>query len=63
MSFQKRAEPQCEKVGLALVSNDKTEPVTTINCGWRYRHKRKKVREDAAQRHLDKHHGGQGIWW
>lgn len=35
----------------------------TCSCGgWSGWHKRAKVREDKAQRHLDKHHGGSGLW-
>jgi len=37
----------------------------TIHCscnGWLKTHPRKKVRENAAQRHLDKKHGGAGAW-
>ncbi len=30
--------------------------------GWATSHKRTKVREDRAQRHLDRKHGGRGIW-
>ena len=35
----------------------------TCSCGWAYGAERKKVREDAAQRHLDKKHEGKQALW
>lgn len=39
-----------------------TGPVVTCSCGWSTVHPRAKPREETAQRHLDRHHGGQAIW-
>lgn len=36
---------------------------TACSCGgWAKTHPRQKVREDAADRHLDRKHGGRGLW-
>jgi len=59
--FQKPLSPEaCSPVKVPVLrTNGET---ITVNCGWAKQHPRKKVREDAAQRHLDKKHGGRGMW-
>jgi hypothetical protein len=50
--------------GLARITYDPHgEHGSTVkcSCGWRYRHKREKVREDAIDRHINKKHQGRGI--
>lgn len=37
--------------------------LATCSCGWEKWHARRKVLEDGAQRHLEKRHGGQGLWF
>lgn len=53
---------KAKPVGLAIIR----EPLAgSIQCscgGFTFIHQRKKVREDRAQAHLDKKHGGAGIW-
>lgn len=53
---------KAKPVGLAMI----TEPAPgALSCscgGFTAVHQRRKVREDRAQRHLDKHHEGRGIW-
>lgn len=34
----------------------------TCNCGALFTQRRKKPREEAMQKHLDKKHEGQGLW-
>ena len=51
---------ECKPVGMAIVRFE--EGGVTISCGWLKIHSRRKVLEDAAQRHLDKKHGGRGLW-
>lgn len=59
LGFQKPVSAPSKAVRIAVV---RTEGNTIgCSCGWGYMHKREKVREDAADRHLDKKHGGQGI--
>lgn len=62
MGFQKPLMKAGRTVGLAMI----TEPVTgalTCSCeGFTTIHPRRKVREDKAQRHIDKAHGGRGVW-
>lgn len=60
--FQKPLRPtSTKKVGLAMVRDDE-RGVIDCTCGWVHIHPRKKVREDAAERHLNKRHGGIGAW-
>lgn len=54
------AQPSTE-VGLARISQDERGAVA-CSCGWLKIHARQKVREDAAERHLNRKHGGMGIW-
>lgn len=49
------------KVRIATV-RDADEGIMTCSCGWVKRHTRRKVRENAAARHLEKRHDGQGLW-
>jgi hypothetical protein len=51
---------QCKPVGMAIVKFE-TGGVS-ISCGWVKIHNRVKVLEEAAQNHLNKKHGGQGLW-
>lgn len=51
---------QCEDVKVAVLTYKDAVTIQS-SCGWSYRHKREKVREDAADRHLEKRHQGQGI--
>ena len=32
------------------------------SCGWTYPHPRRKVREEASDKHLTRKHGGTGVW-
>lgn len=58
--FQKPlSDPKPESVTLAAIQ---TEGYTvSCSCGWATNHPRKKIREDAAQVHIDKHHG-RAVW-
>lgn len=47
--------------GIARISE--SDNAIACSCGWAKVHPREKVRGDAAQRHLDKRHDGQGLWW
>lgn len=59
--FQKQTnQPGAREVGLAVITYHDTAQVG-CSCGWGYIHTREKVREDAIDRHLDKHHQGRGI--
>lgn len=62
VSRNTKIAPKCDgRMGMLIVSS--MEGGTQINCGWFKIHPRRKVREDSAQHHLDKHHyGGQAIW-
>lgn len=51
----------CKPVRIAVVTTYGDTRIE-ISCGWSKSHPRAKVREDAAQRHLDKKHGGSGMW-
>lgn len=57
----RKPKPVHKDVRIVFLKDDHASEVSG-NCGWVYRHKRVKVREAAAQRHLDKHHGGLGAW-
>lgn len=49
------------KTSMARVSSD--GPLPVCSCGWVGKQaRRKKVREDRMQAHLDKKHHGRGIW-
>ncbi len=51
---------ECKPVRMAIVRRE--DGGITISCGWAKVHPRVKVLEDAAERHLNKKHGGQGLW-
>lgn len=54
-------KPKTQAVGLATIYTN-TEGVHHCSCGWRVYHARTKVREERAQKHIDKKHDGRGIW-
>ena len=59
--FQKPvSQPGKKEVRLAVLHTDGI--YRTCSCGWAYGAERKKVRDDAAQRHLDRKHKGRGLW-
>lgn len=60
LGFQKPVGTKSKPVRVAMIQSEGR--AIGCSCGWGYMHKREKVREAAAQRHLDKHHGGQGMW-
>lgn len=51
-----------KEVGLAFISEPEPGFIQCSCGGFTAFHVRSKVREDKAQRHLDKRHGGQGAW-
>jgi len=58
--FQKpRASTKRREVRLAVITYEGNE--VKCPCGWGYFHRRDKVREDAADKHITKHHNGRGI--
>jgi hypothetical protein len=57
---RKNKTAQCEDVRIAVLTYKDAETIQS-SCGWKYRHKREKVREDAADRHVAKRHEGQAI--
>ena len=59
--FQKPLSGEPQPVGIAIVRT--SGDTITCSCGgFAKRHARQKVREDAAQRHLNRRHYGQGMW-
>lgn len=57
----RRLKPhQWTEVQLGVVRYEEWNEVA-CNCGWRYRHDRNKIRENAVDRHFTKRHGGSGI--
>ncbi len=67
MGFQKppvtdhHPKAECNKdVAMPRVHDE--SGVITITCGWAKAHTRRKVREDAAERHLKRKHNGRGLW-
>lgn len=59
--FQKPVHGSTKPVRLAMVRDDPNGFIE-CTCGWSKLHRRKKVREDAAEAHLGKQHGGVGMW-
>lgn len=53
---------KAKPVGLAVISSEQPGVLVCSCGGWLVRHNRQKVREDRAQSHLDKKHGGMGVW-
>ncbi len=49
-------------VGIAVIKEVEGVGLTCSCGGWTGWHARASVRETKAQRHLDKHHGGSGVW-
>lgn len=49
-----------QPVKVAIIRFD--DGLITCSCGWAAVHQRNKVREEKAQRHLDKRHKGEGMW-
>lgn len=47
-------------VSMAIVTQG--DGYAKCSCGQPFVQHRQKVREDAIQRHLNKKHGGQGLW-
>jgi hypothetical protein len=62
VSRNAKQAPKCDgRTGMLIVSTEGSS--TRINCGWFKTHARRKVREDAAENHIEKnHHGGNAIW-
>ena len=64
--FQKLSAPDPElQNSMARITSYVHEDPSRIlcSCGWAYRHPRTKVRENAAERHVNKRHGGRSIWF
>lgn len=49
-------------VGMAIITEPEVGAITCSCGGFTAIHVRGKVRTEKAQRHLDKHHGGQALW-
>jgi hypothetical protein len=47
-------------VRMAVISYE-DDATLVCNCGWKYRHPREKIRENAADKHLAKRHDSRGI--
>lgn len=64
--FQKPLDSgQRRKVRVAVIRTGETDGGTKFaecSCGKPFVQKRDKVRETAIQAHLDKKHGGRGLW-
>lgn len=56
---RKKTAP-CEDVKVAVLTYKDAITIQS-SCGWSYRHKREKVREDAADRHVARRHDGKAI--
>lgn len=55
--------PQTRDVSLARLTFHEGGEGVACSCGWgRGYHPRRRILEDAAQRHLDKRHGGRALW-
>ena len=59
--FQKPlSQPGQAEVGIAMI---RVYPGgAECSCKWAKAHRRNKVVEDAAERHVDKRHGGRAVW-
>lgn len=51
---------QRREVGMARITSD--EALTQCSCGWAKIHTRRKVRDDAAERHVSRRHEGRALW-
>lgn len=47
--------------GIARISQDGA--VIGCSCGWTDHHPRTRIREDKAERHVNKRHGGSAMWF
>lgn len=52
---------QWEKLGIARITED--APFIGCSCGWTAQHRRDRIRGDKAERHVNKRHGGQAMWF
>lgn len=60
-NYPKVRTADTKAVGLAMITNPEVG-VISCNCGWRFFHVRTKVRDDRAEAHVNKKHGGQAVW-
>lgn len=64
--FQKRIDAgERKNVKIAVIRQGETDKgfaYAECSCGQPFTHQRKKARENSIQRHLDKKHGGRGLW-
>lgn len=57
----KSAKPeQWSSPSIAQITQDGA--VIGCSCGWTGHHRRTVIREDKAERHVNKRHGGQAMW-
>jgi len=56
------SKPKTQEVGLAIISTNEYGMLFCSCGGFSALDKRKKVREDRAERHINKKHDGRGIW-
>jgi hypothetical protein len=53
---------KAKPVGLAVIRQPEPGAIMCSCGGFTFIHQRAKVRDDRAQRHLDKKHQGRGVW-
>lgn len=53
---------RAKEVGMAIITEPEVGAITCSCGGFTAIHVRAKVRSDKAQRHVDKKHGGAGLW-
>lgn len=53
---------KAKPVGLPIIREPQAGCLQCSCGGFTIIHERQKVREDRAQKHIDKKHGGRGIW-
>ena len=46
--------------GMAMLTTNGS--YISCSCGWDTNHPRPKIRDDRAEQHLNKRHGGAGLW-
>lgn len=49
------------EVAMAIIKREGA--LASCSCGWAGVHPRPKARDNKAQRHLDKRHNGEGLWF
>lgn len=49
-----------KSVGLAIIHTGTGH--TYCSCGWQFFHPREKILGDRSQSHINRKHGGQGVW-